>query len=109
VDISKLTIKELQSLLERVEEEIAKRKQREKSQLVESIAEIASEHGYSLRELIGPAARPVKGKRGRKRKPFAVKYRHPKQANLTWTGRGRRPHWINEWLDEGKTMEALAV
>ena len=109
MDISKLTTKELQSLLKRIPKEINKRKQQEKSRLVEDIRQIASKRGYSLTDLIGKAPRSVKAKNARRRKPVAVKYRHPEQANLSWTGRGRKPHWVTKWLAEGKTMEKLAV
>jgi len=109
MDISKLTTKELEALLKRIPKEIKKRKQQEKSKLLDDIAQIASKGGYSLRDLIGKAPRSVKGKKSRRRKPVPVKYRHPEQANLTWTGRGRKPHWVTKWLDEGKTMQMLAV
>lgn len=109
MDISKLTTKDLQVLLKRIPEEINKRKQQEKSKLLNEITEIASKRGYSLRELISKAPRSVKGKKAQVRKPVAVKYRHPQQENLTWTGRGRKPHWVTEWLAKGKTMQALAV
>ena len=109
MDISKLTTKELQALLKLIPKEINKRKQQEKSKLLVDITQIASKRGYSLRDLIGKAPRSVKGRKARTRKPVAVKYRHPEQANLTWTGRGRKPHWVTKWLDEGKTMETLAV
>lgn len=109
MDISKLTTKELQDLLKRIPEEINKRQQQEKSKLLDDITQIASKRGYSIRELIGKAPRSVKGTKARARKPVAVKYRHPQQANLTWTGRGRKPHWVTEWLAKGKKMEALVV
>lgn len=109
MDISKLTTKELQALLKRIPKEINERRQQEKSKLLDDIAKIASKGGYSLRELIGKAPPSVKSKKARPRKSVPVKYRHPEQANLTWTGRGRKPHWVTKWLDEGKTMAMLAV
>ena len=109
MDISKLTTKELETLLKRVPKEINKRKQQEKSKLIDHITQIASERGYSLKDLIGKAPPSVKTKKARRRKPVAVKYRHPEQADLTWTGRGRKPHWVTKWLDEGKTLEMLTV
>lgn len=37
-----------------------------------------------------------------------VTYRHPDDANLTWSpGRGRKPKWLTEFLDSGKTIEDL--
>jgi len=109
LDISKLTTKELQALLKQIPKEINGRKQQEKSRLLSDFAKIASKHGYSLKDLIGKEAPSVKVKKAGVRKSVAVKYRHPEQANLTWTGRGRKPGWVTKWLDEGKTMEALAV
>jgi DNA-binding protein H-NS len=109
MEISKLATKDLQVLLKRISREIDKRSQREKSKLVDEIAQMASKRGYSLKELIGKAPRPARAKKALRRRPAAVKYRHPEQANLTWTGRGKKPLWVTKWLEEGNTMEALAV
>lgn len=102
MDISKLTTKELQTLLKRIPKEINGRKQQEKAKLLDDIAKIASKSGYSLKELMAKTPRSVKPKKSGKRKPVAVKYRHPQQADLAWTGRGRKPHWVTKWLGEGK-------
>jgi DNA-binding protein H-NS len=109
MDISKLTTKEMEALLKRLPKEIDKRKQQEKSKLVDHITQIASERGYSLKDLIGKVPLSAKFKKARRRKPVAVKYRHPEQASLTWTGRGRKPLWVTKWLGEGKTLEMLVV
>jgi len=113
MDISKLSIKELQDFLARIPNELNKRKLQEKTKLLDEITQIASKRGYSIKELIGKAPRSAKGKKvGAKahaRKPVPVKYRDPQHRNLTWTGRGRKPRWVTEWLAKGKTMDALAV
>ena len=37
-----------------------------------------------------------------------VRYVHPENADLTWTGRGRQPKWVTGWLaSEGNTLEML--
>lgn len=115
MDISKLSTEELQNLLVRIPDELDKRRLREKTKLLEEITKIASTRGYALKELIGKDARPAeRNKAGaktkvRKRKTAPVKYRDPKHPNLSWTGRGRKPRWVTEWLANGKKMEALAV
>lgn len=38
-----------------------------------------------------------------------VRYRHPDNPSLTWTGRGRKPAWVVEWLDNGGTLDQLEV
>jgi len=58
--------------------------------------------GYSLADLIGTEVKPS-------RAPAAAKYRHPENAALTWSGRGRKPLWFVAALDAGKSPEDLAV
>ena len=109
MDLSKLATEELRALLKRIPEEINRRARLEKSELLDDIAQMASQRGYSLKELIGKAPPSVRSKKARTRKPVAVKYRHPEHPELTWTGRGRKPLWVTKWLEEGKTMEKLAI
>ncbi|MFM7445463.1 MAG: H-NS family nucleoid-associated regulatory protein [Tabrizicola sp.] len=43
------------------------------------------------------------------RAPALAKYRHPENAALTWSGRGRKPHWFADHVNAGKDPSALAV
>ena len=38
-----------------------------------------------------------------------AKYRHPENAALTWSGRGRKPQWFADHINAGKDPSALAV
>ncbi len=38
----------------------------------------------------------------------AVRYMHPTSMQ-TWTGRGKQPRWITEWIESGKSLDALRV
>lgn len=110
MDISGLSIQELEELQARIPAEIAKRKAGEKEQLLSELASLASKHGYSLDELVGgKRAAPAEAKGKRTRKAAAVKYRHPNNGELTWSGRGLKPRWVNEWLGQGNSLDALKV
>ena len=37
------------------------------------------------------------------------KCQHPDDPMKTWTGRGKRPSWLNELLSQGKTLENLKI
>jgi DNA-binding protein H-NS len=37
------------------------------------------------------------------------KYRNPANGAQTWTGRGRKPHWLIDALDAGMTVEQCKV
>jgi DNA-binding protein H-NS len=39
----------------------------------------------------------------------AVKYRHPDNRDLSWTGRGRQPKWVVAYIESGGTIEDLLV
>lgn len=58
--------------------------------------------GYSLADLIGVEAKAT-------RAPTVAKYRHPENAALTWSGRGRKPQWFVEALEMGKTPGERAI
>jgi hypothetical protein len=38
-----------------------------------------------------------------------VVYRHPGDYALAWTGRGKPPRWITDWIQGGQSLEALRV
>lgn len=39
----------------------------------------------------------------------AVRYVNPENPDMGWTGRGRKPLWVQELLDRGLTLEQLEV
>lgn len=41
--------------------------------------------------------------------PGAIKYRHPNNSQLTWSGRGKKPAWVTAWLNSGGSLEDLEV
>ena len=105
MDISNLSLPELQSLLEIIPEEITRRKRQEKQRVLQEIEALASASGFSLAELFDPKSGiPTKVK-----KTVAVKYRHPENSGLEWTGRGRQPKWVAEFLSAGGNIEQLAI
>ena len=56
--------------------------------------------------------RPVRRHGGGARKARSAspaKYRHPKNPNATWTGRGRRPAWIKDGLGKGKKLLSFDI
>ena len=44
-----------------------------------------------------------------KRGSVAPKYRDPKDSENTWTGRGRKPKWVEAFLNSGGQLEQIAI
>ena len=42
-------------------------------------------------------------------KPERVKYRHPENSELTWSGRGKQPGWLRAALEQYDEQELLAA
>lgn len=102
MDLSELSISELQALQNKISQEIKQRQKEKIAKAREQIMSIAQDAGLPLKELIST---PGRGK-GMK---VAVRYRHPSEPDLQWTGRGHQPRWVREWIASGKMLDALRV
>jgi DNA-binding protein H-NS len=100
MDVDKLDDAELEALQDSVASELRKRANKRKADARRQITEIASKHGINLAELTAA------NKPGEK---SAAKYRDPDNQFNTWTGRGRKPAWLEAQLKAGKTLEQMAI
>jgi DNA-binding protein H-NS len=120
-DISKLTVSELEDLIKACTAQIDTRRKAAKKELAKQFKDMAKSEGLAIEEILGdsaPAATTRKRrakkagrkKAGRKaRGKVAPKYRNPKNPSETWTGRGRKPLWVQAALDAGKELKDLAI
>ena len=104
MDLSKLSLVQLQELQQQIPSEIKRREAEEKANVLNELRAFAKSRGFAIEDLLGKETK-VKAA-GSKMK---VKYRHPDNAELEWTGRGRKPKWVETWLAEGKALEGLLV
>lgn len=105
IDLESMTRQQLIALRNDVEKALSSVAERERRAAMEAIQRAAAEHGFSLTELTG-----VELPKSRGRKSGApAKYRNPEDDTQTWSGRGRRPEWVNAALAAGKGLEDLAV
>lgn len=122
MDLSNLSLTELRRLQSRVETEITRRTSATRKDLLKKVQKLAAEAGVSLDDLISKEVpeTPKKAKaRGAPKKPrgksstagvkVPAKYRHPENGELTWTGRGRKPKWVEDWLAGGGSLEQVTI
>lgn len=102
LDLETMSLKELRDLRTKLDRSIAGFEERKRRAALAAAEEAAREHGFSLTELTG--AKPAR--RGSK---IAPKYANPADATQTWTGRGRRPLWVQTALDSGKSLDDLSI
>ena len=101
LDLDSMTKEELQKLRKETERKLKDYDQRRRAEARAEAEKAVKEYGYSLEELVGASKRS-----GSKSVP---RYRHPENASITWTGRGRKPGWVISHLDQGGRIEDLAI
>ncbi|MFN3938695.1 MAG: H-NS family nucleoid-associated regulatory protein [Gemmobacter sp.] len=105
-DLEKMSLPELKDLQRRVQRAIEDFADRERRKARAIVEEKARELGFSIPELFDDAKG---GRKGRAKAVGVPKYRHPENAAVTWTGKGRQPGWFRDALAAGKSPEELAI
>jgi DNA-binding protein H-NS len=100
--LDKLSYTELVELRQQIDTALVERKATEERELRERMAAMAAESGFSIHDLFG-------GKRGSKKPVGVAKYRNPKDASQTWTGRGRKPNWLVDALAKGAKIANFEI
>jgi DNA-binding protein H-NS len=85
-DLEKMSPAELKALEARIGRLMIEKRESERAALRAKVRELARQHGFDVRELIGHG----KGRNG----TVAPKYRDRQDPANTWTGRGRMPRWM---------------
>lgn len=103
INLEKLNAKELEELIAAAAEQKKRLQKQRISEVRSKLAAMARDEGYTIEELFGGGGR---GKAGR---TVAPKYRNPADPAQTWTGRGKRPRWVQAQIDAGKSLESLEI
>lgn len=105
IDLKGLSAAELEALAKEIEvRKVEVEDEAKKSAYAEMLA-IAEKHGVAFEEVIA-----LHGGKGRKSSAkAAAKYANPTDRSQTWSGRGRKPAWVHEALEAGKSLEDLEI
>ena len=100
IAVEKMTLKQIEAL-----EAAAKTKAAEtaKAELRAKIDTLLAASEFTIGDLY-----PLAG-RGTKRSKSAAKYANPEDRSQTYTGRGRRPKWLEARLKKGAKIEDFAI
>jgi DNA-binding protein H-NS len=102
IDLEKLSLDELKKLHKDVGNEIKNYKDREKRKALAEVEAFARERGLNPADLSELVKR-------RTRKPAKPKYANPVDPMQTWSGRGRRPRWLEDALSKGRSLDDMAI
>lgn len=93
------TSEQLKEWRQAIDSEIQKRQAKERTEARKKIRELAETHGIDLASM-SPSGTTKK---------HEAKYRNPDDQFTTWSGIGRKPKWVEEWLAAGKSLADLEI
>ena len=99
-ELKSYDLPQLEALAEQIKSEIGKREREE-----EERARRAVEDATAEAERAEAAAKEAAGEAAAQ----SIRYMHPSNRALTWSGVGPKPDWVNAWLVTGGTLYALEV
>ena len=107
IDLSELSLIDLIGLQNALPAIIEQAKQSEKVLLREKMIALAAASGFELSELFEEQS--VKKKKPKQIGFVKAKYINPNNTEQTWTGRGRKPKWADEYLKQGGELQELLI
>ena len=102
MDLDTLSLKDLKALQKDVETAIANFRDRERRKALAEVEAFMRERGLTPSDLTELTKRKT-------RKSAVAKYANPADPSQTWSGRGRRPRWVDQALADGKGLADLAI
>lgn len=112
IDLSGLTLTDLIGLQNALPGIIEQAKQSEKALLREKMIALAAESGFELSDVFDHSIDSPAAVKKQKRKQIGfvkAKYMNPNDSEQTWSGRGRKPKWVEAHINAGGTLEDLLI
>ena len=103
MQLEKLSLKELRDLQAKVSKAIFYFEKKRKAEALSELKALARSKGFSLEEIL----EEINSKKAKV--PSAAKYVDPSDPDHSWSGRGRRPKWIVDALQNGASLEYFAL
>ena len=105
IDLSLYSLEELNTLVERAKREINQKERQRLQDVRNQIEQLAQTLAMPLDEVIRFGSR----RRGNGEGEGNVRFRNPANPEQTWSGRGKRPNWLQQALDQGASLLDFAV
>lgn len=105
IDLKQMKASELKALAKDIEENLVRAEKEALSKALKEVHDVAKSHGLTLEDVIAHFS----GSKKKAKTKAVAKYRNPENPTQTWSGRGRKPNWVNEALQNGKSIDDLEI
>jgi len=103
INLEKMSLPELIKLQRDLVPKIKQRQKKAKNDLRKQMENIAKQSGFTFDEIASSS------KATRIMSKVRPKYANPQDFEQTWTGRGRKPKWVESELENGKELGDLLI
>ena len=102
-----MDLEALKEMRKTVDRAISSYETRKRKDALSALEQAAKEHGFRLSDLVADQ-KPGKARRSAEAgAQAAAAHVNPENPDETWSGRGRRPRWVNDALAAGRTLDDL--
>lgn len=102
-DLDKMSYADLLALQTKTQELIAQQRTQALNDVVAQVRELASQNGIEVSEIISKLGGELSGaKQAKTRKRVKPKYQHPTDPTIKWSGQGRHPKWVLDYIGTDK-------
>lgn len=102
-NFNKLSESDLADVIAQAEQELQARKDKKRKEIITQIKQLASSIGVAVE--ISEFGR----KSSRKGQKVPAKYQNPTNPVQQWSGRGMKPNWLKELIDQGHKIEEFEI
>ena len=102
-----MDLNQLKALRKQLDQAIEGYETRKRQEAFSALEQAATEHGFKLADLVSEAKSGKGRKAGAETSSRAARYVNPENPEETWSGRGRRPRWVNDALTSGRSLDDL--
>ena len=116
INLDQLSVDELEKLIKQAESALDKKRKAELKNAQAVLEKMAKNLGVAPQDLLKSSTEKKKTTRKNAakkktgvRRPAKVKFRDPNNSGNTWTGRGKRPLWLQDALSKGANLDDFLV
>lgn len=117
INYSSWSVDKLNKEVDKIQRAIKTKENRDKKATLAKLVLVARKSGFELHELMDsnasdkavPGSIRVPSRKSGKRGKVAPKYKNPANESETWTGRGRQPIWVKNYVESGGSMDQVTI
>ena len=109
-NLDEMSLEDLRTLRGQVDRAITGYSERKRREAIAAAEEVVKKHGFSLADLTGSRRRGAgsRAPKAGRQTSGEIRYANPDDPGQTWSGRGRRPRWLQDAVASGRSLEDFA-